>query len=156
MKPFTNKHSHEAREKAALMNDMPIDNRGVGQMNTSALHHESPSGKGHPHDPRSGSGSPRSIPSIKSKSIKIVMPGRPGVGDSKATRTRANSAGNVAANESMANSYKNNRGYLNLSETADARSKASNSYRVASSNMADLNRSAEEGTRQLKNLRKKS
>lgn len=37
MKPFTNKHSHEAKERAALMNDMPIDNRGVGQMNTSAL-----------------------------------------------------------------------------------------------------------------------
>jgi|TARA_B110000977_G_scaffold4468_1_gene6269 hypothetical protein len=31
MKPFTNKHSHEARERGALMNDMPIDNRGVGQ-----------------------------------------------------------------------------------------------------------------------------
>ena len=49
MKPFTNKHSHEAREKAALMNDMPIDNRGVGQMNTSALLDAGHGGKGHPH-----------------------------------------------------------------------------------------------------------
>lgn len=37
MKPFTNKHSHEAKERAALMNDMPIDSRGVSQTNTSAL-----------------------------------------------------------------------------------------------------------------------
>jgi hypothetical protein len=49
MKPFTNKHSHEARERAALMNDMPIDNRGVGQMNTSALLDAGHGGKGHPH-----------------------------------------------------------------------------------------------------------
>ena len=49
MKPFTNKHSHEAKERAALMNDMPIDNRGVGQMNTSALLDAGHGGKGHPH-----------------------------------------------------------------------------------------------------------
>jgi len=52
MKPFTNKHSHEAKERAALMNDMPIDNRGVGQMNTSALLDAGHGGKGHPHDPK--------------------------------------------------------------------------------------------------------
>ena len=52
MKPFTNKHSHEARERGALMNDMPIDNRGVGQMNTSALLSTGHGGKGHPHPKR--------------------------------------------------------------------------------------------------------
>ena len=37
MKPFTNKHSHEARARAALMNDMPIDIQQAFQMNTTVL-----------------------------------------------------------------------------------------------------------------------
>ena len=56
MKPFTNKHSHEARERGALMNDMPIDNRGVAQMNDdgegSAILNAGHGGKGHPHPKR--------------------------------------------------------------------------------------------------------
>jgi len=56
MKPFTNKHSHEAIERAAAdLNDMPIINRSVAKMNAnegSAILNAGHGGKGHPHPKR--------------------------------------------------------------------------------------------------------
>jgi len=53
MKPFTNKHSHEAIERAAAdLNDMPIINKSVAKMNAnegSAILNAGHGGKGHPH-----------------------------------------------------------------------------------------------------------